>query len=107
MRLFIDSFHLYMYKSGDQKSSWTGALKLSLNQSLIFALAIFIQKFNKYFKFRREILRNKIKMTFYRIKGIATLRLLLKDTEMIFCRSSFHKKYIYIRIHRLLVRHLN
>ena len=56
---------------GWSRSSWTRAVKfLSLSQ---FCWLI-IYKYNEYFKIRREIVRNKIDITFYRIKGIATRR---------------------------------
>ena len=42
--------------------------------SLIFTLATITYKCKMYLKLRREILRNKINMTFYRIKCIAARR---------------------------------
>lgn len=39
-----------------------------------FTLSKLTHRFNKYFKFRSEILRNRINMTFYRLKGFATWR---------------------------------
>ena len=50
---------------GDQKVCGLAIL-------LIFAMGILKHKFTKCLKFRHEILRKRINMTFYRIKGITT-----------------------------------
>ena len=61
-------------RRGDQKNFMDCHCKILVAQSisLIFLLAINSYKFNKHFKFRCEILRNKINMTFYRINGVAS-----------------------------------
>ena len=59
---------------GDQKFRGLQRFKILVTQSILlnFALPILTHKFNKNFKFRRDILSNEINMTFYRIEGIAT-----------------------------------
>ena len=69
--------HIPLKYEGWSKGSWTGAVKfMSLNHCRwFFSMAILTHnKFNKYFKFRCELLRNKINMNFYKIRGIATRR---------------------------------
>ena len=51
---------------------WHCKVFVAQSISMIFTLAIFKHKLNQNSYFLREILRNKIMMTFYRIKGIGT-----------------------------------
>ena len=77
MTLFVcHIYSAYMNIRGVIKNVMDWRCKILVTQSilLIFTLAIIIYKFNKYFKIRREIVRKKIDMTFYRIKGISTRR---------------------------------
>ena len=67
---FISWLDLHEYEG------WSKNCKINVAQSiwLIFPLAIITHEFNKHSRFRREILRNKINMPFYRVKSIATRR---------------------------------
>ena len=82
---------------------------------MIFTLALNTHKFNKYLKFSRNVFRNKMNMTFYRIKCNATWRSWpltnsfprIRQSVLSDCNSSFPRFTQYNtreRIERIAIR---